>query len=96
MNDKEIKIIVLRIVKTKTNKTLLQYATPDGEGAYYKGFTILDQWLDDTKLFNNFDISNIGIPLNAHFEYQKTFKRGMAQMVLTDIYNDNGEILFEL
>ena len=91
--ENELDIIVLRIVKTKQNKTLLQYATPDSQGAYYKGMIIVDQWNEGTKLFDTFDINNIGIPLKAHQRFDKS-SRGMYKPILTDICTLAGDVLY--
>ena len=92
--ENEIQLILLRLVKTNKNgvpRTLLQYATPDSEGANYKGMLIMDQWFDGHEVFNKISLNDFGIPLQAHFVYEQSF-RGMAKMKIVDIVKD-GEYL---
>lgn len=90
----EISILVLRLVKTDKNgvkRTLLQFATPDSEGKNYKGFLIIDQWFEGHGVFDKLSLNDCGVPLQAHFVYEKSF-RGMAKMKIVDIIKD-GEYL---
>lgn len=94
MKENEIQVILLRLVKTNKNgvpRTLLQYATPDSDGSNYKGMLIIDEWFDSHSLFNKVPLDAIGVPLTAHFTYEKSY-RGMAKMKLIDIIKD-GEYL---
>lgn len=93
-----IDIMILRVNKyEKKDKCMFDYVTPDDETTYSKGMMLLQQWFtgnESKKFFNDFNINHIAMPLKAHFEYRKTFK-GQARMVLTDIFNEKGEVLYQ-
>lgn len=98
MKENEIKVLLLRVVRTNKNnkaRTLLQYATPDVKSDNYKGLMCLDQWVDGHNVFNSLDEKYMGIPLNATFEYVKTFK-GQAKMVLKTIFEENGNCILAI
>ncbi len=87
-------VLLLRVVNIKDNKTLLQYAIPDGESSKYKGFVILQDWIEGLEVFNSVSKKDIGVPLKATFEYKKTYN-GQAKMCLTSVYEDKtGRVLF--
>lgn len=95
MNENVIDVLLLRVVNIKDTKTLLQYAIPDGDSAKYKGFVILQDWIEGLNVFNSISKKDIGIPLKATYEYKKTYN-GQAKMVLTKVYDDKtGSVLFQ-
>lgn len=91
----EIKVLLLRVVRINKNnrpRTLLQYATPDVKSASYKGFMILDQWIEGHDVFNALQEKYLGVPLTATFEYVRTFK-GQAKQELRTISEENGNCI---
>lgn len=92
MKENEILIIPLRVNKTKSGKSILQFAIKDEETSYSKGLTVLQQWFDTEDLFNNLSVEDTGKPCKGTFEYKKTFN-GLARINLTSLVNSEGKDL---
>lgn len=85
-----IEIIVLNLTKTKTNKTIVTFATPDKkDSTFKKGNLILQTWFENLNVYDKFPIALIGERIQATYEYQPTYN-GTARLTLTDMYDEQG------
>lgn len=89
MLEEKITVIPLRVILTKTGKTLLTYAVEENSSEKLKGLLVLEQWFQSEVLFKNIDLDLIGERLTGTYEYKKTFN-GQAKMNLTHLFDNNG------
>lgn len=86
-------IILLNSTKTKTDKTIIHYAMVDEKEKYLKGFSIFEQWLDDSKIYDELNESDFGQTYLADFGYEDTYK-GQARRVIKTLTTADGEVIF--
>lgn len=89
MLEEKINVMPLRVILTKTGKTLLTYAVDETSSEKLKGMLVLEQWFQSEVPFKNIDLDLIGKKLYGTYEYKKTFN-GQAKMQLTHLFDDNG------
>lgn len=87
-------IILLNATKTKTGKTIIHYGFQDEKEKYLKGFAVLEQWLDDSKIYDDLVDSDFGKIYHATFGYEDTYN-GQARKVIEVLTTTDGEIVFE-
>lgn len=86
-------VILLNATKTKTDKTIIHYAMIDEKEKYLKGFSVLEQWLDDYKIYDELNESDFGKTYLADFGYEDTYK-GQARRVINTLTTVDGEVVF--
>lgn len=89
-----VEVILLNATKTKTGKTIIHYGFKDEKEKYLKGYTVLEQWLDDSKLYDDLTDDDFGKIYVARFTYEDTFN-GQARRVIDVLSNSDGEVVFE-
>lgn len=87
-------IILLSATKTKTDKTILRYGFNDPKEKYLKGYAVLEQWLDNAKIYDEFNDEDFGQIYQASFGYEDTYN-GQARKVIEVLTTTDGEIVFE-
>lgn len=86
-------IILLNATKTKTGKTIIHYGFQDEREKYLKGFAVLEQWLEDSKIYDDFRDSDFGQKYLAEFGYEDTYN-GQARKVINTLTTLDGEVIF--
>lgn len=99
MKENEIQIAIINVKKIEskdksTSKSLMLYGIPVINGRNIKGFDTLQQWIDGVDFANKFDENICLQQLNATVKYVDTYG-GNARKVLTKIYKNDGEVLYE-
>lgn len=88
------KIVLLSSLKTKTGKAMIQYGLPVTNNNYKKGFEVLTDFIDMPDLHDRFGVNDFGRTYDAEMTYQDKFG-GQAIKVISKLFDDNGEIIFE-
>ena len=92
MQNNELKVLVLRVGKTKNGKSILSYAVKEKDTAYSKGLNTLQQWSDDEELFNRLNSEDMPITCKATYTYEPSYN-GIARMKLLTLVDASGNDL---
>lgn len=96
MEDREMdKIILLNAGKTKTGKTVINYAYNDPKDKFKKGFNLLTQFLDIPNFYDSLGVNDFGKTYDAEFVYVDTYN-GQARKEISRLVTENGELVFEV
>ena len=87
-------IVLLNSGKTKNGKTVITFGVPITNSNFKKGFDILTDFIDLADLHDRFGVNDFGKSYDCEMEYQDTYN-GQARKVISKLFNDNGEIIFE-
>ncbi len=82
-------IIVVKVLKAKSGKSMIQYGIKDKVNNFSKGVTILSQWFDDSRAYDNIPNELMLKPLKAITHYEPGFD-GKATKKLDDLFDENG------
>lgn len=88
-------VILISASKTKTNKTILRFAYKDKKNKFLKGLTLLEQWINDERIYDELSESDFGKEFTAEFSYEDTYN-GQARKVITTLITLDGEMVFSL
>lgn len=88
-------VILISASKTKTNKTILRFAYKDKKNNFIKGLTMLEQWINDERIYNELSESDFGKEFAAEFVYEDTYN-GQARKVIKTLMTLEGEIVFSM
>lgn len=88
------KIVLLSSLKTKSGKTMIEYGIPVSNSNFKKGFEVLTDFIDMSDLHSRFSENDFGKIFDCEISYQDTYN-GQARKIISKLFNDNGEIIFE-
>lgn len=86
-------IVLINANKTKSGKSIIHYGYQDPKERYLKGFQVLEQWLDNSQVYDNLRDEDFGQLFEVEFGYEDTYN-GQARKVITTLVNSDGEVLF--
>lgn len=88
-------VILLSASKTKTNKVILRFAYEDPKNKFIKGLTVLEQWINDERVYDELSKTDFGKKFTAEFDYEDTYN-GQARKVIKTLMTEDGELVFTI
>lgn len=86
-------IIVLKVLKAKSGKSMIQYGIKDAPNNFSKGVTVLSQWFEDSRAYDNISNDLLLKPLKGTTHYEPSFD-GKATLKLDELFDENGVSVF--
>ena len=85
----QVDVIVLKVLKPKSRKSMIQFGIKDKPNNFSKGVTVLSQWFEDSRAYDNIPDNMMLKPLKASTYYEPGFD-GKATLKLADLFDENG------
>ena len=80
------KIILIRVVRTKSDKTMLIWCDPVSDKAEKcKGFNEHTQWFDDLDIFDKLDGLDFGVLCDAELGYSEPDYKGLCSVEIKSL-----------
>jgi len=90
MENETVNVKVLYCMKTKdSKKTLIKFALENEETKISKGMLIIDQWIDNGKIFDRIDSDLIDVFLEGTITYKHTYDKN-AVIQLAELFDADG------
>lgn len=85
----QIDVVVIKVLKAKSGKSMIQFGIKDKPNDFSKGVTVISQWFEDSRAYDNIPNELVLKPLKASTYYEPGFD-GKATLKLADLFDENG------